>query len=115
MQFYIFKVDNSSILMGHYFMLYIYIACILMRTVVLDNLECDYGLLDELLMNGCLTEDVIEQINSGHDGEERNKKLITYINQSNLEKFLTGLRKVQQEHISTYIVRNGGILYTAAL
>ena len=66
-------------------------------------------------MSGCLTEDMIKQINSFLDSFNRNWQLITYINQSNLEKFLTGLRNVQQEHVATYIIRNGGILHIVAL
>jgi len=75
-----------------------------------DIIEPDFGLLDELLSLDVLTDRQYAQVRSGYTTVyERNDALLDLLtSEEQCDKFLTALRRTQQEHVVNFIRENGG-------
>jgi len=72
-----------------------------------DIIEPDFGLLDQLLSLRVLTRRQYDKVRSD-DNEENDALLDLLTSEEQCEKFLTALRRTQQEHVINFIKENGG-------
>ena len=78
-----------------------------------DIYEPDFGLLDELLGLGALTDRQYNNIRSERTVNRRTDALLDLLtSQEQCNKFMTALRRTQQEHVVNYITENGGQAHT---
>ena len=75
-----------------------------------DIIEPDFGLLDELLTLGVLTDRQYDKVWSGDKpAYEQNDTLLDLLtSDEQCDKFLTALRRTQQEHVVNFVKENGG-------
>jgi len=75
-----------------------------------DMIEPDFGLLDELLTLGVLTDRQYDKVCSGDKTvyEQTDALLDLLTSDEQCDKFLTALRRTQQEHVVNFVKENGG-------
>ena len=75
-----------------------------------DIIEPDFGLLDQLLSLGVMTNRQYEKVRSDNNTayEENDALLDLLTSEEQCDKFLTALQRTQQQHVVNFIKENGG-------
>ena len=75
-----------------------------------DIIEPDFGLLDQLLSLGVLTNRQYDKVRSGDKtAYEQNDALLDLLtSDEQCDKFMTALQRTQQQHVVNFIKENGG-------
>ena len=74
-----------------------------------DRMDPDFGLLNELLGNGTLSEEEKSEIEGENPFQRRNCHLLDYILEKYLgDRLIATLQHFEQRHIANYLNANGG-------
>src|ERR1043165_4210261 len=83
-----------------------------LATELRELIECQYGLLDELLSTGVISQELAAKIRAKSTEFKQNDKLLDILRSrgplKNNRKFLEALFKTFQGHIKSYILCGGG-------
>lgn len=85
------------------------------RVELEENLECQFGLLTELLSAGMVTKRQISELKASRESYEQNRRLLDIISslrdQQKVEGLLEALRQTKQEHLAAFLECSEGILF----
>lgn len=80
-----------------------------LKSHLTDIVEPDFGLLDELLSLHVLTLHELADVRSERTVYKRNNALLELLTtEDQCDKFVTTLKRTDQQHVMNYITQNGG-------
>jgi hypothetical protein len=83
--------------------------------ILVSSLECQYGLLTDLLSRGVLSEEQVQEIRARRAAYKQNEQLLAFIKLKegrNLRAFAEALVDSEQGHLVQFVIRPSGQCYS---